>query len=122
MNARSATEMATPMSDGQIRERSVGLGKRERQEVEELVEQRPDLDQAAARAQAGLDLTPQLGRALERAAAAVTERFDRDDRRGRRGGGRLGPAEQRVERGLRGPALAPEPSVPVERRLDPAAR
>jgi hypothetical protein len=74
--------MATPMSDGQIRERSVGLGKRERQEVEELVEQRPDLDQAAARAQPGLDLTAQLGCALERAAAAVAERFDRDNSQG----------------------------------------
>lgn len=50
--------MATPRSDGQIRERSVGLGKRERDEVEKFVEQRPDLDQAAAGAQPGLDLAP----------------------------------------------------------------
>src|SRR5882724_1579598 len=80
MNTRSPTEMATPTSDGQIRDRSVGVGKRERYEVEEFFEQRAELRHCDVRREPGLDGLADLRRPLERAAAAVAKGLDRHGR------------------------------------------
>ena len=77
MSASSPTEMATPISDGQIRERLVGFGKRERNEVEELFDQGTQFGDRYVGCEPSLDVTPNLGGALESAAAPVAEGLDR---------------------------------------------
>jgi hypothetical protein len=85
--------MATPSSEVQIRERLVGVGKRERDEVEEFFDEWAQLGHRDVRTESSLEIAADLGGARESAAPPIAEGFDRNRSRQPR---RL-PVEQPVD-------------------------